>query len=77
MKKGIKFTVRGKKFEGVVYTNPFMFGRIEAVDVWDGRTRNYVRRTVRVDSNDELFFTWNGKTVVLKEMIDHFECVVR
>lgn len=76
MKKEINFTVSGIAFNGTIYTNPFMFGRAERVDIFDNRTHRYVMKTIKIDDNDRLFFTWNGKTVFVKEMIDHFECEV-
>lgn len=74
MNKNITFCIKTETFEGYVITNPFMFGRPEIVDIVNrGRI---VPRTVRINENDELFFTWNGKTIILKEEFDHFDCFV-
>ena len=76
----ITFSVRGETFAADVIRNPFMFGRAEVVDVQDNKTGKIVPRTVKVDTTDgceELFFTWNGKKIIIKEKWDHFECYVR
>lgn len=44
MNKNVRFTVNGTDFIGTVYTNPFMFGRVESIDVYDTKARRYVRK---------------------------------
>lgn len=76
MNKNITFCIKGETFKGYVITNPFMFGRPETVEITEG-CENIVHRTIRINEEDELFFTWNGKTVILKEAFDHFDCFVK
>lgn len=72
MSGNFKFNVNGEEFEG--YVIPVFELK---VGIYDNKSNKIVTRTVRLDDNDNPFFTWNGKSCFIVGTFDDFEIEVR
>lgn len=72
MFRDFRFSVNGEIFEG------YVISVLEPkVGIYDNKSKKIVMRTIRFDSDNNSFFTWNGKTCFINESLDGFEIEVR